>query len=255
MRPATPDSGLPSHPARPAGGRGVPCACAAVFLLAAAVGGCGKIRFGGGSSQQANIDLRRENQDLQNQVVELKRRHDAQASVIEGLRARAGALPTLPSERLGRLFTTHGLKFGRLTGGWDSDRRRPGDEGLKVQVVPVDGSGDEIKAAGSFVVELFDTSRPHDARIGRWEFSAEEAAKHWHSLLMQYNYTFNLPWQTPPGQAELHLEVTFLDELTQTPFKHTADVKVKPPATPPSGDPTLTATTAPARPNLEPAGQ
>jgi hypothetical protein len=224
------------------------CLPVTLLLLAA---GCG-VRLGGKPLPEVNTELRKENQQLEAKVQGLQQQSEADARVIDGLRRQRPTVATLPPERLSRLFTTAGLKFGRLTGGADLDRQKPGDEALKVQVSPVDARGDELKAAGSFVIEAFDTSRPHDARIGHWEIPLEEAARHWRSVLTQYNYTFTLPWQTPPNQESLHVEVTFFDELTQTPIKQTIDVKVDPPP-PPASQPTSAPSPAPS--NRTVAGQ
>ena len=180
------------------------------------------------SPNKANIALRKEIQQLQDQIQTLQAEREGDAAMIASLQDRVGTLPTLPSERLRRLFTTHGLKFGRLTGGADLDRAQPGHEGLKVHVVPVDKEGQSIKSAGSFTVEAFDTSRPNDALVGRWEFPLEDARKHWHGGFSRYEYVLTCPWPGgPPGQPRLHVDVTFLDELTQARFKETVDVEVE----------------------------
>src|SRR5712671_1947141 len=87
-----------------------------------------------GSPNSANIALRKQNQDLQEQIATLTRAREADAATIQSLQARVGTVPTLPQERLEKLFTTHGIKLGRLTGGADLDRNKPGDEGIKVYV-------------------------------------------------------------------------------------------------------------------------
>src|SRR6185436_17134190 len=117
-------------------------------------------------------------------------------------------------ERLDRLFTTHGLRIGRLTGGADLDLEKPGDEALRVYVVPTDQTSDPIKAAGSWTIEAFDLARGSDTRIGKWTYTADQAREHWNSFLNQYGYMFTNPWQTPPAHPELTLRVTFVDELT-----------------------------------------
>ena len=87
-------------------------------------GGCGLL-FGGSSPDKANIQLRKEKQDLEAQIATLKERSAADERRIAGLQADRPTVPTLPSERLANLFVTHGLKLGRLTGGWDRDARAP----------------------------------------------------------------------------------------------------------------------------------
>src|SRR5829696_1283304 len=110
-----------------------------VLLLVAPCGGCSLI---GGSPDAANIKLRKENQALNSQVADLKQQASANAALVHSLRSSYPSVPVLPSERLSNLFTTRGLKFGRLTGGADLDRAKPGHEGIKVYVVPTDESGD-----------------------------------------------------------------------------------------------------------------
>src|SRR5690242_13566088 len=74
---------------------------------------------GCGSPNTANIELRKQNQELHDKIDQLTRAHEADAATIRGLQNKAGAVPTLPQDRLDKLFTVHGLTLGRLTGGAD----------------------------------------------------------------------------------------------------------------------------------------
>src|SRR5689334_16796288 len=98
---------------------------------------CADIVAGCGAPNQASIEVRRENQSLRDQIEQLQRQHSADEAKIRGLESR-GTLPTLPEDRLNQLFTTHGLRFGKLTGGSDLETNKEGDQGIKVYVVPVD---------------------------------------------------------------------------------------------------------------------
>src|SRR5215213_7567561 len=114
-----------------------------LVLLAGAAplcGGCFLIK----SPDKANIALRKQNQELQAKVDELQRRQTGDAAMIAALQDKSGTLQTLPRERLERMFTTHDLKLERLTGGADLDASKPGQEGLKVHVAPLDQTGDPI---------------------------------------------------------------------------------------------------------------
>jgi len=71
-------------------------------------------------ASQANIELRRQVQSKDAEIQSLKRTHDADAATIRSLEQQKGSLPTLPEDRLNKLFTTHGLTLGRLTGAADS---------------------------------------------------------------------------------------------------------------------------------------
>jgi hypothetical protein len=186
---------------------------------------------GCGSPSSANIVVRKQNQDLQGKVDSLNREHDADQATIQGLKERIGTLPTLPEDRLARLFTTHGLSLGKLTGGADLDRDKPGDEGLKVYATPTDDDDDTLKAAGSFVVEAFDlAAKP--AEIGKWTFDTDATRKAWNGSFLSHQYVLTCPWQTVPRHEELTVKVTFRDELTGREFHEQKIVKVKLPPTP-----------------------
>lgn len=180
----------------------------ALFCLAA---GCS-------SPSKANIELRKQNQILQSKVADAEKQNEANQRVIAGLHEQRGVLPTLPPERLARLFTTHGLSFGRLTGGADIDPKKPGDQGLALYLEPVDQGGQVIKAAGSFDIDAFDLADPADPLIGHWHFSIEEAKDAWNGFSFVYSYVLICPWQKMPKHEDITVKATFFDELTQTPF-------------------------------------
>lgn len=195
-----------------------------VAILALFVGGCS------GRPNQANIQLRKENQQLRDQIASLTRERNTARAEVEGLKERQGTLPTLPAERLDRLFTVSGIRLGRLTGPSDLDPSTPGNEGLKVYVTPIDGAGQKLKAAGSFVVEAFDLAAEENRRVGRWEFDVEQAKESWMGVLMRYEYVLICPWEKPPANPELTVKVTFIDELTGRRFTEQTVVKARPAA-------------------------
>lgn len=196
-----------------------PILAALVFAIAAIVG-CS-------SPSKPNIELRKQNAGLRADVASLKMAHESDVATIRRLEAGATTVPVLPHERVSKLFTAHGLKLGRLTGGWDGDVDKPGDEGLQVYTVPTDQDGDEIKAAGSFIVEAFDLSKGSELRLGRWEIPTEEASTKWLGNALQYGYILELPWQTAPSGEEVTIRVTFTDELTNRTFTAQRPVKVR----------------------------
>jgi hypothetical protein len=109
-----------------------------------------------------------------------------------------------------------------------------------VFVTPVDDAGDIIKAAGALTVEAFDLAGEQPVKLGTWTFDLPASRKLWSSVLNRFHYTLPCPWQgkTPAGER-LHVEVTFVDELTQASFKKSVDVTVHPPtATAPASAPT-----------------
>src|SRR5687768_7991027 len=198
----------------------LPLASVVVVIIATAlVSGCG-------SPNVASIKVRRENQDLRNKVAELERREQAHLAQIRAMESNATTVPSLPTERLNTLFTTHGLRFGRLTGAADLDPKSPGNDGLKIYVVPTDGQGQPIKAAGSFVVEAFDLAKGENNHLGRWEYPLDQAAKNWFGQAMLYTYVLPASWQQQrPEHEDVTIRVTFTDALTGRQFSEQKVVK------------------------------
>jgi hypothetical protein len=177
----------------------------ALFLLC----GCG-------GPNKANIVVRKENQELREEIERLKRMHEGDVAMIRALRESRGSatLPALPQDRIEQLFTTHGIQLGRLTGGARLQPTSPGDDALKVYACPTDDDNHPLKAAGSFVVEAFDLNQPENPLIGRWEFPAAEARKNWFGEALLYTYVLTCPLKHPPAHDQLTVRVSFTDELT-----------------------------------------
>jgi hypothetical protein len=114
------------------------------ILVSLSAGGCFN-----NTPSQANIELRKQNQQLQDQLAVLDRRHSADEATIRGLQANATTVPMLPQDELDQLFTTAGLKFGSLTGGYHPDPNQYGDTMVKVYVCPIDQDGNKITATGT----------------------------------------------------------------------------------------------------------
>ena len=163
----------------------------------------------------ANIGLRKENQNLQARVEQLELAHKNDAIALRAAEESKGTLQTLPQDRLAKLFTATDLKIGRLTGGARSKADLPYDDSMKIYVIPTDETGDEVKAAGSFIIEAFDLNEPSSPLVGRWEFSTDEARKHWYGDALLYDYVLPCPLKEPPRHETLTVKVTFIDELTQ----------------------------------------
>jgi hypothetical protein len=204
-----------------------------IGCVAPLLGGCSLIK----KPNKANIELRKQNQELETRVKDLELQHESDAARIHGFEQKAGTLPTLPQDRLDALFTTHDIKLGKLTGGADLDPAKPGHEGLKVHVTPIDQAGDQLKAAGSVSVEAFDVSGTQPTLVGKWDFDGAAAQQAWTSVLNRYEYVLTCPWQTPPAGPNLHVSVTFIDGLTQGKFTKTVDVTVDPPPASPTSKP------------------
>jgi hypothetical protein len=173
----------------------------------------------------ANIKLRKEIQTLDARVAELETRHRADTAQIAALQSDR-TVQTLPAERLQTLFTASGLQFKRLVLGADLDPSRPGDEGFKIGLTPIDDIGDEFKSAGSFVIELFDLA-DKNVRLGTWTLDTRQTRELWLSTPVFDGYVFTLPWQTPPSNEKLLVKATFTEELTGRSFEATSELTVQ----------------------------
>ncbi len=189
------------------------------FLLA----GCGK-------PNAANIELRKLLQERDDRIQQLEVQQRADRATIAQLQSTAGApsIATLPREQLDLLFTTHGLSMSRLTGIARIDPKSADPDGVKVYIVPTDQSGQAIKSAGRFTVEVFDLENRAENLIVRREFSVEESRNAWVGEAFQYTYVLNVPFGKLIAAKELTVRVTFVDELTQRQF--TAQRVVRPSA-------------------------
>ena len=200
-----------------------------LLLVGLSTGGCVFFKTPSG----ANIKLRKQVQSLEGQIAQLNQQHQADRATIRGLSGGGGTTPVVELGRLDKLFTTHAIRVGRLTGGADLDPSKPGDEGFKVYVNTLDQHADQIKSAGSFVVDAFDLSDPQSPRLGHWEFPVEKAQDNWHSFLTRYEYVLTCPWQNAvPRHPDVTVKLTFTDELTGRKFdaQHVAKVQVPPTA-------------------------
>lgn len=162
----------------------------------------------------ANIELRKQNQALLDRIRLLEARSQQDQATIRSLESRIPTVPVLPDERIRQLFTPADLKLGRLTGWATWTESGQARDGLKVYVVPLDADGDELKSAGAFRVEAFDLTK-ENPRIGRWDFSTEEARMLWYGSGLLYEYVLPCPFEVSVDASELTLRVTFTDLLTQ----------------------------------------
>ncbi len=186
---------------------------------------------GCGSPSAANIELRKQNQQLQGKIEQLQRDLSGANAQIYALEKNATTVPVLPESRLKELITVHGLKIVKGTGPGDLNPSQPGDEGLKVFVVPTDQYAQPIKAAGSFTVDAYDLQMPQHPHIGHWVFPASTVQNYWYSFLVLYTYILPCPWTELPRHESITVHVTFHDLLTGRQFRAERVVKVQPWAT------------------------
>src|SRR4051794_24575016 len=110
---------------------------ALLLALLPSAGGCkGLVNAFYQKPNEANIELRKKNQDLEQKVADLEKQHETDQSLIRSLRQSRPSTAAVPPVQMAKLYTTHDLKFGRLTGGYDAGPTRPDESGVKVYVVP-----------------------------------------------------------------------------------------------------------------------
>ncbi|HTW95561.1 MAG TPA: hypothetical protein VMD30_12240, partial [Tepidisphaeraceae bacterium] len=148
---------------------------------------------------QANIELRKQNQDLQETVQTLQTQNAGLQAQVVALQRNWPTTQILPESRLEQLFTCHGLYIGRGTGFLSAQQSANGKATLSVFVVPTDQQGQPLKAAGSFTVELFDLTLPPSKNLlEKWEFPRDAAMTHFLGNFLLYTYVFNCPLQVTP---------------------------------------------------------
>lgn len=197
--------------------------CRTLLLLAILV----LLPLGCARPNQANIALRKENQDLEERIEQFAREAEQLRSQLRALESDLPTIETLPQDRLDELFTVAGIKLGRLT------RRADDNSGLLVYVLPIDGQGDNLKAAGAMVVEAFNLNAENGVRVGQWEFPLPEVKPLWQTGSLFAGYRLECPWEAtegeggepPPADLPLVVKVTFTDGLTGRTFTAKQDVE------------------------------
>ena len=193
---------------------------ALVLVAALCAAGCA-------SPNKANIALRKQVQTLETHMKDRDAQHAADQAALAHVTADR-TIQTLPAAKLDRLFRTSAIIFKRLTLGEDLDPTKPGDEGFKVAIAPVDQFNDEFKASGSITIELFDLAAPQ-TRLGTWTFDTAQTQSMWLSTPVFDGYVLQFPWQTPPTHSKLTVKATFTEELTGATFEAKTDLTVNVP--------------------------
>ncbi|HET6429760.1 MAG TPA: hypothetical protein VFJ30_15190 [Phycisphaerae bacterium] len=199
MTPPTPRQRLLARPA-----------CLAAGLCLAAAGCVGQGEDPLVACKRTVRQLERENAALTEKQLQLQQR-------VEDLQKQVAALQGLPPDRMAKLFTVERIELGRYTAGANLDDK-PGDDGVRVYLQPIDRDGHVIKAAGTVSLQLFDLSRPDGNLIGRCDVPAEAMGKYWFGGLGRSHYRFDLPWTTRPATAEVTVRASFTDLLTGKAF-------------------------------------
>ena len=191
--------------------------------------GCAAALFTGcGSPSTANIELRKQLEQRDAAISQLKRQHNADLADIA--QHRGPATTSLSSGALASIYTVHGIKLGRLTGGANLDPKHAGEDGLTIQVTPTDDDGQTIKAAGTFDVTAYDLS-DGGKQLGHWTFDDGASRANWYGSMLLYSYVLPCPWTTMPTHSDVTVRVTFTDTLTGRQFTEQKQIHLQLPAT------------------------
>ena len=169
---------------------------------------------------------RQEARKLRKELEQLRTRLAEREKQVENLLA-------LGDKRLDKLYLVQRVRFGSATGGIHLDKK-PGHDGIKVFLEPIDQHGSVIKAPGAVTIQLFELASPEAKNLlAEYRFDLDETAKHWSSGFLAHHYSFPCRWKARlPKHGEITVRVEFLDYLTGK--KHTPQqvVKIALPAAP-----------------------
>jgi len=183
--------------------------------------------------------LAAENVELKNQLADARAENQRLGGDVQDLRAQRDTLMTIQGMRLEAIPRVASVELGKWTGGYSLRRRDGGGDGqtgmgwghdaVKVYVIPRDGVGSVIKAAGSVTVRLFDLAAVDGAnRLGQCEVSPEALASLWFTgLFMPDHYSIVCPFETPPQRADVTVHVEFTDYVTGKTFTQVTNVRVE----------------------------
>lgn len=180
--------------------------------------------------RNANIQLRKDNQQLRDRIAQLETQSQADRQRIAGLEKQATTVPVLAQQQLDKLFTAYGLKFGRLTGGVASDSKSTWDDLIKVYVVPVDADSQPLKAAGQFTVAVFDLTSSGGPLVASRTFDLDQTRAAWFGQAMLYTYVLDVPLPHAPQHGDLTVVATFRDELTGRTISAQQQIVIRLPA-------------------------
>jgi hypothetical protein len=181
---------------------------AALLLLGAA--GCDSENM-----HEALTESNRQTIQREETIAQLQQRVQTLEKTLREKNRQIAELKSLGIQRIEHLFTTDRVTLGN-TGGVNLDDE-PGDDAIRVYLLPTDSHGSTIKAAGDVTVQLFDLETdPKNTLIGEYTFPAEKIHEHWYGGFGVYHFRFDCRWpdDTPPAGDKVTVRVEFLDHLT-----------------------------------------
>ncbi|MCK4623714.1 MAG: hypothetical protein KAV00_00245 [Phycisphaerae bacterium] len=171
---------------------------------------------------------RMENEKLKTDIQDMQMELLARQKQIQTLQG-------LGEKRLELLFSVTNIKLGKYTAGVNLDDK-PGHDGVRIYLTPIDADGHAIKAAGAVKIQLFDlAAKAGENLVSACDFPVDKIAERWSAGFMTYHYRFECRWKTPPKHDEITVRVEFTDYLTGKTFttQKVCEIKLMAPTTQP----------------------
>lgn len=152
---------------------------------------------------------------------------------IAQIEAQNRDLIRLGGDRPLDLFAPVKIEIRPRSGGFDSDGK-PGDDGVKVYVRPLDADGHPAKVPGEFEIQILDNSILDAPRvIGRCIFNdPEENRRFWYGdFPLTDHYSLECPFlegEGPPASRRVTVTVEFLDYLSGRRLRALQELVVTP---------------------------
>ena len=187
--------------------------------------------FAGCANKDAKLlEAQTQNRQLRQQLRQSQEIIETQQDTISRQTEQIDNLTNLGPGRLDVLFTVDRIKLGRYTGGTNLDEV-PGDDGVRVYIIPQDDAGRTVTAAGSIEVNVFDLAHTTEPLLMSYSFSPPQARQHWHGGGLANHYDITCPWKdTLPSGNEITIRVKFVDYLTGQAFTATKECRIRPAA-------------------------
>ena len=170
-----------------------------------------------------------QNHELRQQLRQSQQTSETQQDTIDTQAEQIKNLSELGPQRLDMLFKVQRIKLGRYSGGTNLDES-PGDDGVRVYIIPQDDAGRTVTAAGSIEVNVFDLAEKDTPLLMSYSFSPAQAKQRWHAGGLANHYNITCPWKDAlPSGNEITIRVKFIDYLTGQSFTATKQCQIRPP--------------------------
>lgn len=159
--------------------------------------------------------LRDEVIEAEDRIERLQEEKRQQSSSLQSQEKLIQRLRGLSDARMSNLFTVQSIELGDYTTGVNLDDT-PGDDGVRVRMVPIDASGSPLKAAGSVKIQLYDLAQEDEPLVGKCSFGVEGIGDYWSSHFGTYHYRFECAFSRLPAHEKITVRAEFTDYLTGT---------------------------------------